>query len=100
MNSFPNFDSAIQTTNIINMDFCDLNCKCTFSHDNVWRLLLELLDERDSDGGGGGQDVAHVAEEGGGGGGAGDQETQERRSHVQEIGLKSSYLSAYSDDRN
>ena len=61
----------------------------TFSDDDVGRLLLELLDEGDSDGRGGGQDVAHLAEERGVGGRAGDQEAQERRGHVKKVGLES-----------
>ena len=61
----------------------------TFSHDDIRRLLLELLDERDADGGRGGQDVSHVAEELGGRGRAGNEEAEERRRNVQEVGLKS-----------
>ena len=61
----------------------------TLSDDHIWGLLLELLDEGDPDGRGGGQDVPHLTEEGGVGGRAGDQEAQQRRGHVQEVGLKS-----------
>ena len=65
--------------------------RLTFPDYDIGRLLLELLDEGDPDGRGGGQDVPHLAEEGGVCGRAGDQEAQQRRGHVQEVGLESNY---------